>query len=209
MNIKLSTHRVITQHQPKLLILGSGKKDYKEYTKEYEVTRLDMNPNVNPDVIHDLNIRPWPFEDDQFDLVIMEHVLEHLTDVVGSMEELHRITRGRPQSIPYGVGKPCGRIRIVVPYFRSKWACIDPTHQHYFTADTLNYFIKGHTLNERYTYTDVKFTQSSMKFNHLIDQTLFQKALIPIAEHYTEFYENYLSTIWPLETLTYDIHPVK
>jgi SAM-dependent methyltransferase len=197
MNSNLSTHRIITYDQPKLLVLGPGTKDYSKYTKEYEVTRLDMNPRVNPDVIHDLNIRPWPFEDDTFDLVIMEHLLEHLDDVVGSMEELHRIT------------KKGGQITIVVPYFRSKWAFIDPTHRHYFTADTLNYFVKAHRLNELYPFTDVKFTVSNMRFNYLIDQTLFQKLLIPFAERYTKFYENKLSTIWPLETLTYDIHPVK
>jgi predicted SAM-dependent methyltransferase len=196
MNI-LITHRIITQYQPKLLVLGSGRKDYKEYTKKYLVTRLDMNPRVNPDVIHDLNISPWPFEDNTYDMVIMEHVLEHVDNVITTMEELHRIT------------KKGGEIHIVVPYFRSKWAAIDPTHKHYFTSDTMNYFVEGHRLNELYTYTDVKFTMNSQQFNLNIDQTLFQKILIPFAEHYTDFYENYLSTIWPLETLSYQMTPVK
>ena len=54
---------------------------------------LDINPLSVADVIHDLNVIPYPFPDDAFDMIIAEHVLEHLDDVIAVVGELHRITR--------------------------------------------------------------------------------------------------------------------
>jgi hypothetical protein len=49
----------------------------------------------------------------------------------------------------------------------------------------------------------------SKTFNEGIDQTWFQKLLIPFAEKHMEFYENKISPIFPLETLTYHMETVK
>ncbi len=118
-------------------------------------------------------------------------------DIIKAMEEIHRIS------------KPFAKITIIVPYFRSKWACLDPTHKHFFTADTLSYFVYDHPYHERYVYSKCKFLMKKKTFNEGIDQTLFQKLLIPIAENYTTFYENKISPIFPLETLTYHMEVIK
>ena len=78
---------------------------------------LDVTAATRPDVVHDLNVRPWPFPDGSFDEVHANDVIEHLTDVIGSMEEIHRIS------------SPGGVVRITVPYFSSANAFTDPTHR--------------------------------------------------------------------------------
>ena len=63
--------------------------------------------------------------------------------------------------------------------------------------------------HERYAYSDFAFTMHSKTFNEGIDQTWFQKLLIPFAEKHVEFYENKISPIFPLETLTYHMETTK
>jgi hypothetical protein len=47
------------------------------------------------------------------------------------MGELHRVLRKG------------GVLRIIVPYAKSDWAFQDPTHKHFFTEVTMNYFSEG------------------------------------------------------------------
>jgi ubiquinone/menaquinone biosynthesis C-methylase UbiE len=180
----------------KLLVLGCGKKERPGNPGDTVVT-VDINENVGADVIHNLDVYPWPFEKNEFDVIHLDNVLEHLTDIVRAMEEIHRIS------------KPNATVTIIVPYFRSKWACVDPTHKHFFTLDTLSYFVDGHIYNERYAYSPCKFKMLKKTFNENIDQTWFQKLLIPFAEKYGTFYENKISPVFPLETITYHMENIK
>ena len=79
------------------------------------------------DVVHDLSKFPWPFEDQQFEEVILVDILEHLPSVTKTLEEVHRITR------------PSGRVLIRVPYYNSTDASGDPTHIHSFNERTLDF----------------------------------------------------------------------
>ena len=76
----------------------------------------DLMPLPGVDVVHDLNIRPWPWADNEFDEVWAKDVLEHLPDTVRTIEELYRIT------------KPGASAYIAVPYWNSWEAITDPTH---------------------------------------------------------------------------------
>ena len=88
----------------KILDLGCGKR------KRPGAIGIDNNPATDADVIHSLNVYPYPFEDSSFDEIYVDNVLEHLDDVVRTMEELHRISR------------PGGLVKVIVPYFRAPWA---------------------------------------------------------------------------------------
>ena len=103
----------------KLLVLGCGKKEFLGNLRDIVVT-VDINENVGADVVHNLDVYPWPFENNEFDVVHLDNVLEHLNDIVRAMQEIHRIS------------KAGATVTIIVPYFRSKWACVDPTHKHFF-----------------------------------------------------------------------------
>jgi len=60
-----------------------------------KVTTLDVWPKFNPDVVHDLNTLPLPFEDKSFDFVTAFDIVEHLDKEHGKLllEELKRIAR--------------------------------------------------------------------------------------------------------------------
>src|SRR3546814_5212709 len=106
----------------KILDLGCGTR------KRPGSVGMDINPATGADIIHDLEIFPYPFDDSTFDEIYVDNVLEHLDNVIATMEELHRIT------------KPGGLVKIIVPYFRARWSYIDPTHRHFFTTDSFAYF---------------------------------------------------------------------
>ena len=39
---------------------------------------VDINPNAQADIIHDLNKFPYPFEDSTFDEIYADNTIEHL-----------------------------------------------------------------------------------------------------------------------------------
>jgi SAM-dependent methyltransferase len=66
---------------------------------------VDYRSVSEPDVRHDLNRFPYPFEDSAFSLIEADHLLEHLDEPFKVMRELHRIA------------KPGGVVRLRVPHF--------------------------------------------------------------------------------------------
>jgi len=55
---------------------------------------VDINPDVNPDRIVDLNKNPYPFESNSCDYILAEHVLEHLTiHPIDFFQECYRILK--------------------------------------------------------------------------------------------------------------------
>jgi len=107
------------------LNLGCGQKLLPGYVN------CDVLPHIPADQHFDLNTFPYPFASDSVDEILMDNVLEHLDDVGAVMGELHRLLR------------PGGRLRVLVPYAKSDWALQDPTHKHFFTEQTMNYFCEG------------------------------------------------------------------
>lgn len=80
------------------------------------------------DIVHNLNVYPWPFDDSSCSEVKIYDVLEHLDDFMRAMEELHRILM------------PGGIIKLQVPYYLSWSAYADPTHKKYFHELTFRFF---------------------------------------------------------------------
>ena len=103
-------------------------------TDKYEgdIVRLDINPDVKPDVIWDLRKHPLPFSDNEFDEIHAYHILEHLAQqgdyefFFAEFNEYYRIL------------KPGGGFYGVVPKIDSKWAWGDPGHTRVFPKE---YFI--------------------------------------------------------------------
>lgn len=87
------------------------------------------------DIVHDLDIIPYPFDENEIDEIYCSHVLEHLSDFNRVMEELHRIS------------KPDAIIKIRGPYFKSHVAFGDSTHKHFLTENSFNYFNDNHPFN--------------------------------------------------------------
>ena len=80
------------------------------------------------DVVHDLDCYPYPFATDSVDQIHISHVLEHLDDVIATMEELWRIC------------KPGATVHVRVPHYTGSLAWKDPTHRRSFTSESFRYF---------------------------------------------------------------------
>ena len=100
---------------------------------------LDNNPRTNADVIHDLGELPYPFPDNEFDLVVSSHVVEHVPDVMGFVGEMHRITR-------HG-----GTIKMLTPHYTNPDWANDPTHRNHINSYTFNTFLDGRQVFDFYT----------------------------------------------------------
>jgi SAM-dependent methyltransferase len=93
---------------------------------------IDVNPASAADVICDLDRFPYPFADRSFDQLRAIHVIEHLTDVIRSMQEFHRLVR------------PGGRVRIETPHYTDFSSFCDPTHKHHLNSFSFRYFGENH-----------------------------------------------------------------
>lgn len=102
-----------------------------------------LHIDVKTTSVADLNL---PSE--AFDMVILWHVLEHITDPAGLLQEVARILR------------PGGTLLVAVPNFasiearwaRSRWFHLDvPRHLNHFTPDTLRAMLVGVGLRPRMT----------------------------------------------------------
>jgi predicted SAM-dependent methyltransferase len=179
----------------KILDLGCGVR------KQSGMVGIDINPRSQADVIHDLNKFPYPFGDSTFDEILADNTLEHLDNLPRVMEELHRIA------------KPGSVIKITVPYFRARWAFVDPTHRHFFTIDSFRYFDPDHAFHERYPLSRATFRTEKIAFNEKINDRgllkLFRMFLKTFANRWPNRYEAYVSHLFPLDELTFFLRTVK
>lgn len=78
---------------------------------------VDNVPAPGVDVIHDLDVTPWPFADASFGAGSLNHVIEHLCDIPRAIAECARILeRGAP-------------LWIATPHFSDVSSWSDPTHR--------------------------------------------------------------------------------
>jgi ubiquinone/menaquinone biosynthesis C-methylase UbiE len=90
---------------------------------------LDKNPRTAADVLADLDRAPYPFRDSSFSGVRAIHVIEHVADVVRTMEEFHRVTM------------PGGSVRLETPHYTDFSSFCDPTHRWHLNSFSFRYFI--------------------------------------------------------------------
>lgn len=174
-----------------VLDLGCGNK------KRPGAVGIDVNPETDADVVHNLDTFPYPFSNDSFDEVVADNVIEHLDDVIAVMEELHRITR------------PGGTVTIIVPYFRSRWASLDPTHRHFFGVESFSYFDPDHVHSTLYNYSKARFRPESVIFNESIPVRRCRRLVRALANRWPLRYEVHLSHLIPLDDLTFRLRVVK
>jgi predicted SAM-dependent methyltransferase len=177
------------------LDLGCGASKKSGYTG---VDSLNL-PSV--DIVHDLTVFPYPFPDNYADEIIMDNVLEHLPQPLKVVEEIYRICKNE------------AGVTIAVPYFRSYYATIDPTHINFFGLNWFNYFDPNHQFQKKYQYSKAKFKVERILFDEEWMKSKkcswFHKQLIKLAEKKQVFYESRLSHLFPLNSLTFYLRVLK
>lgn len=180
----------------KILDVGCGVNKYKG------AIGLDNNPRTAADVIHDLGDFPYPFADDEFDLIVSSHSIEHIPDVMGFIAELYRIT------------KPNGRIKIATPHYTNPDWANDPTHRNHFNSYSFNVFIPEKQNFAFYTDVKLKPVRTYVSLANLWRAlgieflvNLDQKA--PKLRFARKFWEHYLSYIFRGKELHFEFEVIK
>lgn len=144
------------------------------------VVTLDRAASTRPDIVHDINVVPWPLETSSFDLIRCYDVVEHLDDLLSVMGEIHR------------VGAPGARVEITTPHYSSANSWTDPTHRHHLGIRSFDYFTDGHALSY---YSDARFTirERRIRFRN----TLAGRVIERFANRHPELYEEHLAWMLP------------
>ena len=155
---------------------------------------LDSVDLEGVDVCHDINKLPLPFEDSSLDEVDCQDVLEHCTDYIAIVEDIHRIL------------KRGGKLKIRVPHFTSKNAYTDPTHKVFFAFRTFHFFSKK-SIKARSYYFDFSFdpVQTEITFEGSMKIFFFNKLvkyLVNRNDRSRYIYEStFLSRLFPAENI--------
>lgn len=163
---------------------------------------IDINPASAADVIGDLDQLPYPFADNTFDEIWCDSILEHLTDILGVMQELHRIAR------------PGARIIIITPHYTSVDAYTDPTHKHYFSSRTFDY-LTGDFAEYAYYRNTTLFHKRATRIDFwplprlggIQPQRWLGAGFI--ANRYPVLYERFFAYILPAREIAYELEVIK
>jgi SAM-dependent methyltransferase len=118
------------------LLLGAGSSRERRLTVAgrtgwSKLVTLDLVPEHRPDIVHDLDVCPWPLEADAFDEVHAYELVEHL----GRQGDFRAFFEFFGEA--WRVLKPGGFFAGTCPSWRSMWAWGDPGHTRVITSGTL------------------------------------------------------------------------
>lgn len=175
----------------KVINLGCGGQRYPH------VIGIDRISGSAADIVHDLNVFPWPIDDNGIDVVLAFQFLEHVDDIPRLMEEIYRITKNGARTI------------IEVPYFRSVGAFQDPTHKHFFTTKTMDYFCSNRSHN-KFHYADVDFELKDFWIGWPAQsKNPLARVFKKFIKKYYNFYDSYLSYVLPARILVFELETRK
>jgi len=186
----------MTLEEKTTLNLGCGRKP------DPNAVNVDITPDTKPDVVHDLNVFPWPFPDNRFEKVVLWDVIEHLDSVLKVMEEVHRISR------------PGAVLELATPHFSCSNSFTDPTHRHHFGCFSLDYFT-GTSEHSYYTRTRYKLLYRWLYFRPgFLKRTTglpspINAVILRLANRYPKAYEEQWAWMFPAWYLAFKLEVVK
>jgi len=174
------------------LELGCG------FTKTPGAFGVDIIAGSAADLIHDLDVFPYPLDDNAFDRIICKDVLEHVSDFVRSMEEIWR------------VAAPNAIVEVRAPFMSSVNYFSDPTHKRAFTSRSFDYFIPGRAAH-RYSYSAARFELVSCDYDtdQLQHRRGLHRWLLGWANKNKEQYENRFAFLYPIYTIYFELRVLK
>jgi SAM-dependent methyltransferase len=179
----------------RILDLGCGR------AKTPGAIGADLNRRSHADVILDLDQLPLPFHDNSFDSLVANSVVEHVEDIVRFMEEVHRVCR------------PGARVHLVTPHFSSADAYADPTHRHYLSLRSFDYFTGAMPEFAFYSTARFQLTRAELFFWRLprlggISPQHWLGARL-LADRFPHLYERFFAFVLPAQGMVFELVVVK
>ncbi len=111
---------------------------------------IDKRPLSGVDIVHDIEVLPWPLPDACCRRILMSHIVEHLKPwcIMDIFDELWRVMEDH------------GQLLIATPYAGSPRFWQDPTHVHGFMEATAQYFDPDYPLYQVYRPKPWKIEQN-------------------------------------------------
>ena len=157
---------------------------------------LDRNRHTAADVVADLDQFPYPFASGSFFEIRAIHVIEHVSDVIGFMEEFHRLL------------VPGGRAVIVTPHYTDFSSFCDPTHKWHLNSFSLRYFGEDHGGYSYYSRARFRENITRVKLLSLWKYLGFE-FLINHSRPFRRFWEFYLCYIIRGKVIEWQLEAVK
>ena len=129
------------------LNLGCGSRPLPKYVN------VDVVPLEHVDVVHDLDVTPWPWQDGEATKIVARDIFEHVDNPIAFMTECHRILH------------PGGTLRLQTGYYQWVDAFTDPTHKRFPTWQTFDYWIPGTVYHKEHNaaYGGISFRLNEMR----------------------------------------------
>jgi SAM-dependent methyltransferase len=157
---------------------------------------IDRIAGTAADILCDLDRFPWPLRDGSFDHVRAVHVIEHVADVIRTMEEFHRLLR------------PGGLLYIATPHYTDFSSFCDPTHRWHLNSFSLRYFGTDHA-GFGY-YSAARFREKSVRVRLLsFWRALGFEALVNAFPRFRRFWEYYLCFVVRGKAIEWELEAVR
>jgi len=155
---------------------------------------LDYAGNAHADVHHDLDVYPYPLASSSCDVVLLRNVIEHVRNVVGLMEEVHRI------------GRPDADVIVTTPHFSSLYSYQDPTHVRHLAFDSLDYFTEETRHSNFYSSCRFRMVAKGIDFGKSFPFSHLARGLARLS---MRKYEKHFAFVLPANSLWFHLRIVK
>ncbi len=162
------------------LNVGCGRKYIKSNGK-CKWVNLDNNKRMKTDIFADLEKPLDMIKDNTFDFVIIDNVLEHISNYIALMSELKRICKNG------------AIIDIRVPHATCMNTYRDPTHRRFYAYNSFEYF------EESYSYDFPKFKILDVKLIYSVYHKGLNVFFGFLINLYPSKYERLFGWIFPCE----------
>jgi predicted SAM-dependent methyltransferase len=169
----------VTDSRVSVLDMGCGR------SKIPGALGMDVDPQSQADIIHDLNQYPYPVKENTFDQIFAKHIIEHLDNPRGFLKEVHRIL------------KPGGVAFIETPHFSCRVAYSEPEHKLFYS-----YYMFVHLLSD--------LAKINYHFKVLRQEITFYKlykacGIKFLANKFPDTYERFWTYMFPAENVVLEV----
>lgn len=131
-----------------------------------EAVNVDYVETSATDVVFDLEQTPWPFPDESFEHIEAVDIIEHFVHVVPVINEMYRVL------------KPGGTIHIHTTHWQTPNSFTDPSHFHYFTEHSFDYWDPKTFMGSKYGWyrnnSGEMHVQAAFRHGQELDVTLWK-----------------------------------